>query len=81
MEKRLNSLILKAVKYIKENYRNEIALEDISREVNISPHYFSKLFKEQVGENYIDYITSLRIQKAKELLAENRLSIKEICLI
>jgi two-component system response regulator YesN len=79
MEKRLNSLILKAVKYIKENYRNEIALEDISREVNISPHYFSKLFKEQVGENYIDYITSLRIQKAKELLAENRLSIKEIC--
>lgn len=79
MEKRLNSLILKAVNYIKENYRKEIALEDISREVNISPHYFSKLFKEQVGENFIDYITSLRIQKAKELLAENRLSIKEIC--
>ncbi len=79
MEKRLNSLILKAVNYIKENYRNEIALEDISREVNISPHYFSKLFKEQVGENFIDYITSLRIQKAKELLVENRLSIKEIC--
>jgi two-component system response regulator YesN len=79
MEKRMNSLILKAVNYIRENYRNEIALEDISRRVNISPHYFSKLFKEQVGENFIDYITSLRIQKAKELLSENRLSIKEIC--
>ncbi len=79
MEKRLNSLILMAVNYIKENYRKEIALEDISREVNISPHYFSKLFKEQVGENFIDYITSLRIQKAKEHLAENRLSVKEIC--
>ena len=79
MENRLNSLILMAVNYIKENYRKEIALEDISREVNISPHYFSKLFKEQVGENFIDYITSLRIQKAKEHLAENRLSVKEIC--
>lgn len=78
-EKRVSSLIQKAVSYINDNYKNEIALEDISREVNISPHYFSKLFKEQVGENFIDYITSLRIQKAKELLAENRLSIKEIC--
>jgi two-component system response regulator YesN len=79
MEKRVNSLILKAMDYIKGNYKNEIALEDISREVNISPHYFSKLFKEQVGENFIDYITSLRIQKSKELLVENQLSIKEIC--
>ncbi len=79
-EKRVNSsLILKAMKYIKENYKNEITLEDIAREVNISPHYFSKLFKDEVGENFIDYITSLRIQKSKELLSENNLSIKEIC--
>lgn len=79
LEKRVNSLILKAVNYIKENYKYEIALEDIAKEVNISPHYFSKLFKDQVGENFIDYITSLRIQKSKELLAEKQLSIKEIC--
>lgn len=78
-ERRVNSLIRKAVDYINENYNKVITLDDISREVNISPHYFSKLFKEQVGENYIDYITSLRIQKSKELLAENQLSIKEIC--
>lgn len=79
-EKRVNSsLILKAMKYIKENYKIEITLEDIAREVNISPHYFSKLFKDEVGENFIDYITSLRIQKSKELLSENNLSIKEIC--
>lgn len=79
-EKRVsNSLIIKAMKYIKENYENEITLEDISREVNISSHYFSKLFKDEVGENFIDFITSLRIQKSKELLAENKLSSKEIC--
>ena len=79
-ENRVNSgLILKAMKYIKENYQNEITLEDISREVNISSHYFSKLFKDEVGENFIDYITSLRIQKSKELLTENQLRIKEIC--
>lgn len=74
-----SSLILKAMRYIKENYKNEINLEGISREVNISPHYFSKLFKDEVGENFIDYITSLRIQKSKEFLAKDQLSIKEIC--
>ena len=79
-ETRVNSsLILKAMKYIKDNYRNEITLEDISREVNISSHYFSKLFKDEVGENFIDYVTSMRIQKSKELLVKNQLSVKEIC--
>jgi two-component system response regulator YesN len=47
--------------------------------LNISPHYFSKLFKDEVGETFIDYITNLRIQKSKELLAESQLSGKEIC--
>lgn len=74
-----NSLIIKAINYIKENYKNEITLENIAREVNISSHYLSKLFKDEMGENYIDYITSLRIQKSKDLLAENKLSSKEIC--
>ncbi len=78
-ETRVNSsLILKAIQFIKEHYRSEITLEDISREVNISSHYFSKLFKDEVGENFIDYVTSMRIQKSKELLMENQLSIKEI---
>ncbi len=79
MDKRVNGFILKAMNYIKVNYNNEITLEHISREVNISPHYFSKLFKDQVGESFIEYVTSLRIQKSKELLAENQRSIKEIC--
>ena len=79
-EKRINNrLILKAIEYIQGNYKNKITLEDVANELNISPHYFSKLFKDEVGETFIDYITSLRIQKSKELLEESQLSGKEIC--
>jgi len=78
-EKKTNSLIVKAVEYIKENYRRELTLEEVSREVNISPHYFSKLFKDEMGENFIDYLTNLRIGKAKDIMKNSLMSVKEIC--
>ncbi|MDF2984669.1 MAG: hypothetical protein K0R50_179 [Eubacterium sp.] len=78
-EKKTNSLIAKAVDFIKENYRKEITLEDVSREVNLSPHYFSKLFKDEMGENFIDYLTTLRINTAKEIMKSSLMSVKEIC--
>ncbi|HEX2925486.1 MAG TPA: helix-turn-helix domain-containing protein [Ruminiclostridium sp.] len=78
-QKNINSFILMATNYIKENYKKDITLEDISKEVNISPHYFSKLFKEEMGENFIDYLTNIRINKAKEIMKSSLLSIKEIC--
>lgn len=80
-EKKVSSLILKARDYIGVNYANEITLEEVSREVNISPHYFSKLFKDETGENFIEYLTLIRIQKAKELLDDGALSVKEICFL
>lgn len=75
----LNTLILKAREYINSNYSSQITLEDIAKEININPHYFSRLFKEETGENFIEYLTSIRIEKAKELLNTTCLSIKEIC--
>ena len=51
----------------------------MSREVNISPYYFSKLFKEETGENFIEYVTAARMERAKELLDSTDKSMKEIC--
>jgi two-component system, response regulator YesN len=78
-EKKLNSLIRRATDYIIENYRKDITLEEVSKEVNISPHYFSKLFKDEMGENFIDYLTTLRINAAKEIMKISLMSVKEIC--
>ncbi len=73
------SIVAKAIGFLNENYRKDISLDDVSRVVNINPYYFSKRFKEETGVNFIDYLTNIRINKAKELLEDPRLSIKEIC--
>ena len=45
----------------------------------MSSYYFSKLFKEVSGYNFIEYVTNMRIELAKELLMDGSLSMKEIC--
>ena len=78
-ENRSNGIIDRAKEFIMHNYQKDISLDDVSREVDISPYYFSKLFKEATGDNFIEYLTNLRIDKAKELLDNTDLSMKEIC--
>lgn len=74
-----NLCIEKAKAYIKAHYNKDISLEEVSRKVDISLYYFSKLFKNVVGENFIDYLTQIRIEAAKELLY-SEMSIKEIAI-
>ena len=73
------SLIEEAMRYIRENYSRDISLDEVSQEVNISPYYFSKLFKDSTDQNFIEYLTNLRMEKARELLLTTESSMKEIC--
>lgn len=70
-----------AKEYIKQNYSKQLSLDEVSYYVNISPYYFSKIFKEGTGENFIEYLTNIRIEKAKELLSSTDYSMKEICVM
>ena len=72
------SLIEKAEAFIRRNYMKEISLDDISSYCNISSYYFSKLFKQETGENYVEYLTRIRIENAKKMLSDSEVSIKEI---
>jgi two-component system response regulator YesN len=76
---KVGGLTRRAKEYIKTNYSKSITLEDVAREINVSPQYLSKLFKEETGENFIDYLTGIRIRIAKNLLESDELSVKEIC--
>ena len=67
-----------AKEYIMAHYMESISLEDIAELVKLSPNYFSNLFKEEFGETYIEFLTKIRMEQAKELIGENIYSLKEI---
>jgi two-component system response regulator YesN len=74
-------LVEKVCKFIDQNYSQNIKLEEMCRMVGFSKYYFSRVFKHYKNMNMIDYITFRRIQKAKELLKDPRISIKEISFV
>jgi two-component system response regulator YesN len=75
----LNEQISQAIDFIKNNYEKDINLEDVAKVVSLSPYYFSKLFKNVTGENFIDYLTRFRMSLAASLLKEGYSNIKGIC--
>ena len=78
-DEKANRVVAKARLFIDRNFNRDLTLEEVSREVHVSPYYFSKLFKEQTGDNFINYLTQKRVDTAKQLLADGRLNIKAIC--
>jgi len=78
-DEKANRIIARARAFIDRNFQRDLTLEEVSREVHVSPYYFSKLFKEQTGENFINYLTLRRIETAKQLLTDGSLNVKSIC--
>ncbi|MCR5641495.1 MAG: response regulator [Lachnospiraceae bacterium] len=71
--------IAKEIKaYIDAQYQRDLALQDVAGEFGYSEVYFCKLFKQQFGKSFIVYLNELRIEKAKELLANPNINIKDI---
>lgn len=61
--------IKRAKEYIDRQYKqDDISLKSVAAAMNFSPTYFSSLFKKEVGMNFINYLTEVRIHKAKNLL-------------
>ncbi len=75
---RNESLIIEVKEYIDRNFVENITLTSLSRKFSISTGYLSILFNDHTGQNFIDYISNLRIQKAKEFLKNSDLRVYEI---
>jgi len=71
-------IINDAINYMKNNYMRDISLEDVSRFVFVSPNYFSRVFKLETNQNFIDYLTKVRIDYAKQLILNTNKSISEV---
>ena len=67
-----------AKKYIESNFSKEICLDDVSRYVDLSTAYFSRLFKQQTGENFIDYLIKIRMERGKTLLHDTNLKTYQV---
>lgn len=57
-----------ALKYIKQNYKENLTLEIVSQEIGISTKYLSSMFKKNIYQNFSSYVNFLRIEEAKRLL-------------
>lgn len=78
-ELRYGSVINKARAYIDANFnKQDISLHSAATEVNISPNHFSTIFSQETGETFIEYLTRVRINRAKELLRTTAMRSSEI---
>ncbi|SFL35132.1 AraC-type DNA-binding protein [Gracilibacillus orientalis] len=67
-----------AITYIKLNLHEEITLHQVANHVAYSPYHFSRIFKDQIGIPPHYYLAALRLQRAKELLIQTNLPIRDI---
>ncbi len=66
--------------YINKNYNKDIYLESVANEFGLSSKYLSRAFKKHTNTRFVDYLNSIRIQKAKELLTSENKSIIDVAL-
>ena len=73
-------LIQRAKDYIDQHYMDaDLSLEEVATHVNLSPSHFSVVFSQETHQTYIEYLTEIRIKKAKELLRMTALRSTDIC--
>ncbi|RKD32748.1 response regulator transcription factor [Thermohalobacter berrensis] len=75
-----NSEIVAVLNYIEKNYHKGITLKEVADYIGLSPYYLSRLFKKELGINFITYVTERKIEKGKDLLANTDMPISNIAL-
>jgi AraC-like DNA-binding protein/ligand-binding sensor protein len=71
-------LITRAKAYLQEHQTESLRLGQVAKAVNSSPFYFCKLFKKATGLNFTDYVSRIRVERAKNLLLNPNLRVSEI---
>jgi len=70
--------VAKARQFIGAHHEEDLALADVSRAVNMSTFYFCKTFKKATGMTFTDYLSRVRIEKARDLLVNPNVRVSEV---
>ncbi len=70
--------IIGIVRYMQEHMTEEISLNILAEQFHLSAQYISQLFKNEIGVNFLVYLTNIRMEQAKKLLLSTPLSIAEV---
>lgn len=77
-EEPVSEMVQQAVKVLGENYQRDISLQFVADELNVSASYLSRRFKEEMGVGFKEYLTGLKMKKAKEWMKSSEMPLKEI---
>lgn len=73
-----NSALIQAKQYIEDHYMQALTLEELAKAAEFSPKYFVDLFKKKYGKSAMEYVSELRLQQAKRLMAQNGIKLREV---
>ena len=76
--KRNMAIVERAMKCMRTNYNKNLTLNKIAKVAYVNAYYLSHLFKKELGMTVVDYLTKVRIEEAKRLLQDDRMSIIEV---
>ncbi len=68
----------RAIEYMRDNYKSQISLEELSKAVDVSPKYFCVIFKAMTGMTAFEYLNAYRIEKASKSLISTDMGITDI---
>ncbi len=77
-KKQVHEIVEAATKYINDKLTENLTVFTLAEQFHVARNYFSRLFKKEMGEGCNEYITRLRIEKAKQLLGASRMKTYEI---
>jgi two-component system response regulator YesN len=70
-------LVNRTIAYIENHYDGQLTIGHIAEEFNVTPNHLSSLFHKRTGTTFVQYVTRLRMLKAKELLADPRVQVQQ----
>lgn len=78
VELQSNQIVTGAIRIVKNRFHDDLTLDSVAEELNVSLFYLSKLFRKHTGTNFTEYLTQIRVNHAKKLLSDGEMSVKEV---